>query len=242
MVTLINEVNMQFGVQTEEVCKRATTYTEYKDVESEFVREWEVMRKVQALAGLNFVRALAECVQGGSPKAPLQGIEGVDSEELTRFCGGCVTENIAKLLGKMNVAQGSRVAKEQHQWNSKFAQDNAVMKPAHFGKMADFNTGSEAKLGLPDPKLRDAMEREPCTRPDSKEGFFLSNYGMATTPEAEWRAVTDEEVGKDVSVGPRKVKRIADLRKHGRAEEAGLLDAEIIALYTGLMIRFAELK
>eukprot|EP00290_Baffinella_frigidus_P031306 CAMPEP_0180245192 /NCGR_PEP_ID=MMETSP0987-20121128/34857_1 /TAXON_ID=697907 /ORGANISM="non described non described, Strain CCMP2293" /LENGTH=72 /DNA_ID=CAMNT_0022212819 /DNA_START=75 /DNA_END=290 /DNA_ORIENTATION=+ len=40
--TLINEVNMEFGLRAEEICARAATYTEYKDFESEFVREWEV--------------------------------------------------------------------------------------------------------------------------------------------------------------------------------------------------------
>jgi len=223
--TLINEVNMKFGVRTEEVCARATTSTDYKDFESEFVREWEVTRKVQALAGLNFARAVAECVPGGSPEAPLQGIAGFDSEDLTRFCCWSVAENIEKLLKthvetkQTHVDEESGVATEQPRWNSKFAQDDAVL---HVGKMADFNAGLLAKIGLPDPRLRDAMEREHCKRPDSKTPFDSKNYGIRTTPEAEWSAVTDEAVGTGVSVGLRRVKRIADLRKH-RYEDLGQL-------------------
>ncbi|KAJ1490725.1 hypothetical protein T484DRAFT_3297682 [Baffinella frigidus] len=242
--TLINEVNMEFGLRAEEICARAATYTEYKDFESEFVREWEVSRKVQALAGLNFVRAVAECVPGGSPGAPLEDIAGFDSEELTSFCGWRVAETSADLL-KTHFEKESRAPMDmlallencENNWDAKFAQHEAVLTQVHYGKMADFNAGLLAKIGLPDHRLWEAMEREHCTRPDSKDPFESKNYVLKTTPEAEWIAVTNEEVGKAVSGGLRRVKSIADLRKHSRAEEAGLLDQEILALvlYTGFL-------
>ena len=79
------------------------------------------------------------------------------------------------------------------------------------------------------------MEREHCKRGDSKATFSPGNYDTTTTPEAEWRVVTDPEEGKRVSVGERLVHALAELKKDPMVQEAGLLDEEILALvlYTG---------
>ena len=72
-------------------------------------------------------------------------------------------------------------------------------------------------------------------RGDSKVTFSPGNYDTTTTPEAEWRVVTDPEEGKRVSVGKRLVQALAELKKDPMVQEAGLLDEEILALllYTG---------
>ena len=79
------------------------------------------------------------------------------------------------------------------------------------------------------------MEREHCKRGDSTATFSPGNYDTTTTPEAEWRVVTDPEEGKRVSVGERRVHALAELKKDPVVQEAELLDEEILALvlYTG---------
>ncbi|KAJ1492128.1 ankyrin repeat-containing domain protein [Baffinella frigidus] len=81
------------------------------------------------------------------------------------------------------------------------------------------------------------MKREHSMRGDSKVTFSPGNYDTTTTPEAEWRVVTDPEEGKRVSVGKRVVQALAELRQDSMVQEAGLLDEEILALvlYTGPM-------
>ena len=79
------------------------------------------------------------------------------------------------------------------------------------------------------------MKREHCKRGDSQTTFSPGNYDTTTTPETEWRVVTDPEEGKWVSVGERLVHALAELKKDPTVQEAELLDEEILALvlYTG---------
>ena len=73
--------------------------------------------------------------------------------------------------------------------------------------------------------------------------FSPGNYPGKTTPEAEWRAVTDPEEGKRVSVGKRLVHSLEELKKDPMVLEAKLRDEEIqaLVLYTGwiLTVSFA---
>ena len=78
-------------------------------------------------------------------------------------------------------------------------------------------------------------------RGDSKATFSPGNYDTTTTPEAEWRVVTDPEEGKRVSnlsEGKRRVRAIEDLLQDDCAKQAGLLEEEILAmqLYTGVLL------
>jgi hypothetical protein len=74
-------------------------------------------------------------------------------------------------------------------------------------------------------------------RGDSKGAFCPPNYDTTTTPEAEWRVVTDPAEGRRVSVGKRLVQPLAVLRELPMVKEAGLCDEEVVALvlYTGLI-------
>ena len=49
-----------------------------------------------------------------------------------------------------------------------------------------FSGGLEAKIGPPNPKVREAMEGEHTKARDSLNEFTASNYGTTTTPQAEW--------------------------------------------------------
>ena len=46
----------------------------------------QVTRKAQALAGFNFLRAVAELLPGGSPETPLEHLEGMRGDDMRRFC------------------------------------------------------------------------------------------------------------------------------------------------------------
>ncbi|KAJ1474028.1 hypothetical protein T484DRAFT_3292848, partial [Baffinella frigidus] len=246
---LLNELHMEFGLRTDVVFEGALTYEAF---EARHVREWEVTRKEQALAGVNVLRAVAEQLPGGSPETPLSQLEGMSQEELLRFCRRSVTAGVEALLRQHQeiLREGRRQGdgdKIAEQGNSKFAQGGEVLREAKFGKMEDFTTGLVGKIGLPDPRLMDAMMREHCMRGDSKVAFSPGNYDTTTTPEAEWRVVTDPEEGTRVSVGARRgtrvsvgarrVRALEDLLLDRRATEAGLRKEEILALqlYTGPM-------
>jgi hypothetical protein len=234
---LLNELHMEFGLRTDLVFEGALLYEAF---EARHVRAWEVACKEQALAGVNVLRAVAEQLPGGSPKTPLAYLEGMSGEELLRFCRRSVAGGVEVLLRQQQevLREGGRQGDAEdiaELGNSKFAQGGEVMREAKFGKMEDFTSGLVGKLGLPDPRLMEAMMREHCMREDSKVTFSPGNYDTTTTPEAEWRVVTEPEEGTRVSVGPRRVRALEDLLLDPIAKEAGLRKEEILALqlYTG---------
>ena len=61
-----------------------------------------------------------------------------------------------------------------------------------YGDLSTFFGGLEAKIGAPNPKVREAMEAEHTEALDSKDEFTASNYGIKTTPQKEWWFVTAE--------------------------------------------------
>ncbi|KAJ1471521.1 hypothetical protein T484DRAFT_1977527 [Baffinella frigidus] len=165
----------------------------------------------------------------------------MSQEELRRFCRRSVAAGVEALLRPHReiLREGRRQGDGDtiaEQGNSKFAQGGKVLREATFGKMEDFTAGLVGKIGLPDPRLMDAMMREHCMRGDSKVSFSPGTYDTTTTPQAEWRVVTDPGEGSRVSVGARRVRALEDLLLDPRAREAGLRKEEILALqlYTGV--------
>jgi hypothetical protein len=61
-----------------------------------------------------------------------------------------------------------------------------------YGGLSTFFGGLEAKIGAPNPKVREAMEAEHTEALDSKDEFTADNYGITTTPQQEWRFVTTD--------------------------------------------------
>ncbi|KAJ1481747.1 hypothetical protein T484DRAFT_2707359 [Baffinella frigidus] len=234
---LLNALHMEYGLRTVVAFEGALTYEAFEAVH---VREWEVARKEQALAGVNVLRAVAEQLPGGSPETPLEHLEGMSGEDLLRFCRRRVAAGVEDLLRKQQevLREGRRQGdgdKIAEQGNSKFAQGGEVLREAQFGTMEDFTTGLVGKIGLPNPRLMEAMTWEHCMRGDSKVSFSPGNYDTTTTPEAEWRVVTHPKEGTRVSVGARRVRALEDLLLDPRATDAGLREEEILALqlYTG---------
>jgi hypothetical protein len=60
-----------------------------------------------------------------------------------------------------------------------------------YGDLSTFFGGLEAKIGAPDPKVREAMENEHTKAPDSQDEFTSGNYGITTTPHTEWLFITE---------------------------------------------------
>ena len=212
-----------------------------------FQREWELGRKEQALSGYRVVRAIAECVSGGSPEDPLGCIDGLSDEEMGQF----VQETVGRRLKETFLEERRRKTREKRGRGADAAggagEDEGGGKALEgkygaelrFGKLEDFFGGLVDKIGLPDPNLMEGMRREHCDKADSKNVFSPGNYDISTTPEGEWLAVVDREEGERVSAGPRKVKAASELLMHSQAKEAGLIEAEVTALvlYTGPMFR-----
>ena len=60
-----------------------------------------------------------------------------------------------------------------------------------FGGTAAFRAGLEALIGLPHPRLMQAMQREHCLMNDSCAVFETPNYQIRTTSEVEWHFVVE---------------------------------------------------
>ena len=237
---LLNALHMEFGLRADVVFEGAVPYEAF---EARHVREWEVARKEEALAGVNVARVVAEQLPGGSEEAPLAHLQGMSEEELWQFCRTSVAAGVEKLLRQqqesLRVGDGDGDTGAE-QFNTKFAQGEGMLTEATFGKMEDFTTGLVGKIGLPNPRLMEAMRLEHCEGGDSMNNFTAPNYVTETTPAAEWKVVTDPEEGARVSrdsAGKRRVRALAELRevKEVKACEPRLRDEEILALllYTG---------
>jgi len=241
---LLNAVKIEFGLGAEISLDGTMTYEEF---EARFVREWEMAQKQQALRDIELIRAVAELLPGGSPEAPLAGLRDMSSEAMESFCSRVVSQRVVSLLKKkqaiLQQRDGQAVAVVE-QGNCKFGHGEAALRKAQFGGMEDFTKGLVAKIGLPDARLRLALELEHCKRGDSKDEFSPGNYDTTTTPAREWQVVTDNEEAKRVSAGLRRVlsleaiKQLEGVRDVGVWAEdnpGGLRDEEILALllYTG---------
>lgn len=216
-----------------------------------FQREWELGRKEQALSRYQVVRAVAECVAGGSPEHPLGSIDGMSEEEVGRFLQEKVARRLKdtwleerRRMGREGKGRGDADAAGMPIGGKEREQADKVMEgkcgtELKFGELSDFYGGLVEKIGLPDPNLIQGMRREHCEMGDSEAEFEPGNYEIVTTPKAEWLVATDPEEGKRVSVEHRKVQAVCELLCHAEAKEAGLIEAEVTALllYTGPMFR-----
>ena len=65
----------------------------------------------------------------------------------------------------------------------------------HYESLDSYFLGLDAYVGLPNPNLLVAMEREHCFAPDSEYEFTTPNYGITTKSLIEWWFVFDPEKG-----------------------------------------------
>eukprot|EP00960_Hanusia_phi_P023333 688718-Hanusia_phi.AAC.1 len=117
--------------------------------------------------------------------------------------------------------------------NAKFQETSG--RTAVFERIESFHTGLVGKLGLPHPRLLEAMENEHCRRGDSEDLFEPGNYNTRTTPKREWEVLATDESRAKMSTGPRRIRRMEEIMRDENVREANLLEEEILALqlYTG---------
>jgi hypothetical protein len=82
-----------------------------------------------------------------------------------------------------------------------------------------------------------AMRLEHCAKFGHDLNFTTPNYSITTTPEKEWAVVVLNEDTDDMGHG-RRVRPLADVMREDAVREAGLCEAEVVAviLYTGPMV------
>jgi hypothetical protein len=126
-----------------------------------------------------------------------------------------------------------------------------------FATLDDFYKGPEHLIGIPNPKVREGVEKEHCARGNAAKSFTSSNYNVTTCPATEWEfVVCPKETGADYPHTPRDrtlwksghawkgehgrdVIKLADVLSNAAVQHhvnrAGLIEVEVICLrlYTG---------
>lgn len=126
--------------------------------------------------------------------------------------------------------------------NSKFALSRGGFE-ANFGDLAKFYDGLDGLIGLPSPRVLDAMQAEHTMCQDSLDTFVTTNYGgTLTCPSTEWQFVFAPDLDRKypgmglppMGREPCPIKAFVD---HPSTKEAGLTFEEVLALrlYTGPM-------
>jgi hypothetical protein len=105
--------------------------------------------------------------------------------------GGLVEALAAAILPELQklVAAGAVTGVELH---GKFVQEGKAFT-MQYGDLSTFFGGLEAKIGAPNPKVRETMEREHTNSSDSQDEFTAGNYGVKTTPQKEWWFVVEPD-------------------------------------------------
>ena len=143
-------------------------------------------------------------------------------------------------------------------WKCFFLHSTVCCSPWHrFATLDDFYKGPEHLIGIPNPKVREGVEKEHCLRGNATKCFTSSNYNVTTCPATEWEfVVCPKEHGADYPHTPRdkalwkvgnawkgehgrEVIKLADVLSNAAVQlhvnKAGLIEVEVICLrlYTG---------
>jgi hypothetical protein len=138
--------------------------------------------------------ALLQDAEGASELEALRRLADATCGELIQRLGsGAVLLRLARLLKAKLVAlpKHDSMAASAQQLHNKFVQGGG--ETLQYGDLATFFGGLEAKIGTPEPKIWDAMEREHTAKKDSDDPFTTVHYGMTTTPRQEWWFVAEPE-------------------------------------------------
>jgi ADP-ribose pyrophosphatase len=152
------------------------------------------------LAALGVADPVANALLGGAqPFDELHAFRALASATTSeaalaeRLRSGGVVEALAKAvlpaLQKLVTAPAA-TGEELDAQHGKFAQEGKAFTMT-YGDLSTFFGGLEKKIGPPNPKVREAMEREHTGEVDSHDDFTTGNYGVTTTPEVEWLFVVD---------------------------------------------------
>jgi len=106
------------------------------------------------------------------------------------------------------------------------------------GNIIDFHKGLATRIGFPHLQFKVAMRQEHCVLAGFCMDFTSRNYGITTSPEAEWEAVVDgKQPPKENMCHGRTIPSVAEKLGCELAKKAKLREEEVIALilYTGPM-------
>ena len=106
------------------------------------------------------------------------------------------------------------------------------------GTIHDYHRGISARIGFPHLRFLQAMEAEHTSMTGCEMQFTTRNYGITTTPKAEWAVVVKgEKPCAQHMLHGRVVPSVDDRLQCAQARRAGLRREEVIAvvLYTGPM-------
>ena len=209
------------------------------------------------LASLGVTRHLSKALLGEPlPEDELDAARElgatITSEALADGFRTSVEAMAAQVLPELRKLANAR-ASTGVELHGKFVQEGNSFT-LQYGDLSTFFSGLEGKIGAPDPKVEQAMEREHTASEDSHDEFHTGNYRVTTTPKVEWLFVatpdaTDrwpvEEALSDKPDKQRSPLPVAELRARlgeFNAKLAALSEPELMLsegfgarLYTGPM-------
>ena len=137
-----------------------------------------------------------ESEPAGTADEPREGIRKLlrlSQQQLGEALGG-FEEEVEQILIDEN-ERTSRLEAAQQQLLSNGDKFEAVIT-AKFGDLSTFKGGLDAHIGLPDPKVFEAITREHEQSADSHDIFESGNHGLQTTPNDEFEFVVRPQLGK----------------------------------------------
>ena len=160
-------------------------------------QSWQCERWLSEVVGLLGCIADALCVDGEThekleDEAALAHVRTLESKQdlLARLTAGGTLERLTDAIWpKLEVLRaGPATASElAAQWKEEGAGDLL------YGGLPSFFQGLEPRIGSPDPKVFEFMERDHCSMDDSQVEFTTGNYSVVTTSEVEWKFVVQPE-------------------------------------------------
>ena len=151
-------------------------------------------QRVQWARSLGLEKALAKHLPAGTLFDGLMGIKSMDEAQISAACQRFSRDVVVLVMRQWAVLKQTSVsrASEAEEANSKFAMTEGAYVGS-FGTLDEFYQGPEARIGYPNPKLREAMLTEHCVRPNARRLFTTPNYVVTTCPEWEWQWVLDPD-------------------------------------------------
>ena len=137
------------------------------------------------------LRAAVEAKPGGySSQASFELVRGLKSREAVAavLSGEQVIGGIVDLVWEAAQSLNTAKAATASQLNVKFAAEGGGFE-MKYGDLSTFFGGLERKIGSPNPKIFEAMEREHTKSDDSMDEFTTGNYRVTTTSEMEWNFI-----------------------------------------------------
>ncbi len=128
------------------------------------------------------------------PRGGIKRLLSLRREELCETLTG-FEEEVGRCLLEEN-ARTKRLEQAQRQMMSSSSKFEAVIT-AKFGDLINFKGGLDAHIGLPHPKVYEAITQDHEQSADSDDEFVSGNHGLRTTPRDELEFVVRPRADKE---------------------------------------------